>query len=104
MTPLESVLPGGAVAPSRPARKQSEDPKSACAGTENPEIFFPDRADPATAALAACSNCLAVRDCAAEALSTRERYGVWGGMTERDRELWWARQSRRATVARRRGA
>lgn len=86
------------VAPSGEGRRP------ACGDAEEPEVFYPDRSDPATAALAICAGCGVVRECASYALTSRERHGVWGGMTERDRELWWARQSRRSTVAKRRGA
>ncbi|HKX73409.1 MAG TPA: WhiB family transcriptional regulator [Candidatus Saccharimonadales bacterium] len=32
-----------------------------------------------------CNGCLAKTDCLAEALDNREEFGVWGGMTERER-------------------
>lgn len=99
------VVGAAASEPHRPrSRPDHGDRAAACSDIETPEIFFPDRSDPATEALSVCAGCLLVRECATYALSARERYGVWGGMTERDRELWWARQSRRTTVAKRRGA
>lgn len=37
-------------------------------------------------AVAVCQECPVLRDCRSHALSVREPYGVWGGLTEDDRE------------------
>ncbi|RLU79258.1 hypothetical protein CTZ27_37070 [Streptomyces griseocarneus] len=57
---------------------------------EDPELFFPARHDgPGVAqireAKAICRRCPVVEDCHAWALSTDQEYGVWGGMSERER-------------------
>ena len=60
--------------------------KAACRGLD-PSTFFPDpdddeAADPAKAVCAVCP----VRElCLEHALGFREREGVWGGATERER-------------------
>lgn len=76
----------------------------ACADVADPDVFFPDRSEAATEALRVCVSCEVVRACATYALTTRERHGVWGGLTERDRERLWARQARRAAQPGQRGA
>jgi len=38
------------------------------------------------AAKAICRRCPVIQECAAYALSSQEPYGVWGGMTESERE------------------
>ena len=51
----------------------------------DPELFFPDRSDPATAAKRICSRCPVMEQCLAEALRNGEEFGVWGNTTERER-------------------
>lgn len=70
--------------------------RGACRG-ENPDLFFhPDgdrglsRTARELAAKAVCARCPVVEQCAQHALSVREPYGVWGGMTEDEREQVYA--------------
>ena len=44
------------------------------------------RAERDKAAQEVCEGCPVVAECAAHALNVREPYGVWGGLTEEDRE------------------
>lgn len=60
---------------------------------ENPEVFFhpegergPARRDRDSAAKEVCASCPVLRMCREHALRVREPYGVWGGMTEDERE------------------
>lgn len=78
--------------------------KAACRG-EDPNIFFhPEgergaaRAARDAAAKAICASCPVIRQCAEHALAVREPYGVWGSLTEDDRESELA-QSRRLANA-----
>jgi WhiB family redox-sensing transcriptional regulator len=57
------------------------------------ELFFhpegergPSRASREAAAKAICQTCPVIRQCAEHALRAREPYGVWGGMSEADRD------------------
>jgi len=43
------------------------------------------------AAKAVCARCLVVDVCGAYAVAARERYGVWGGLSEADRRRIWQR-------------
>jgi WhiB family redox-sensing transcriptional regulator len=57
---------------------------SACKETD-PTIFFATTRDDERAALVVCSSCSVKDECLNFAVETRERFGVWGGTTERER-------------------
>jgi len=48
--------------------------------------FFPQNRQEEREALAICSICPVVEDCLDHAIQTNERFGVWGGTTERQRK------------------
>ena len=54
-----------------------------CAG-EDPDALFGETKDQ-RAAKEICARCPVVAECLAEALDNRIEWGVWGGMTERER-------------------
>jgi WhiB family redox-sensing transcriptional regulator len=56
----------------------------ACRGLDA-GIFYPDNDDEAEAAKQVCNQCSVQQVCLDYALSEREKAGVWGGATERDR-------------------
>lgn len=58
---------------------------SACREAD-PSIFFASTRDDERAALAVCSTCAVKDDCLDFAIYSRERFGVWGGTTERERK------------------
>lgn len=55
-----------------------------CAGTD-PEAFFPEKGGSTKAAKATCARCLVAAECLDWAMASGERYGIWGGVSERDR-------------------
>ena len=57
---------------------------AACRGLD-PEIFYPVTDDEADAAKSVCDVCAVRETCLEHALGSRERDGVWGGATERER-------------------
>ena len=64
---------------------------------ENPDVFFhpegergPARRNRDLAAKQVCAVCPVLAQCRAHALQVREPYGVWGGMTEDEREAVYA--------------
>ncbi|MEM9041902.1 MAG: WhiB family transcriptional regulator [Actinomycetota bacterium] len=66
----------------------------ACKGLDS-SIFYPDDEQAAEMAKSICDSC-GVRDtCLEHALTVREKAGVWGGASERDRRRI-LRQRRRA--------
>ncbi len=56
----------------------------ACRGLE-PSIFYPDDDDDALEAKSVCADCRVRVACLEHALARREKQGVWGGATERER-------------------
>jgi WhiB family transcriptional regulator, redox-sensing transcriptional regulator len=56
----------------------------ACKGLD-PGIFYPDETDEALDAKAVCGECGVRVACLEHALTFREKQGVWGGATERER-------------------
>jgi WhiB family redox-sensing transcriptional regulator len=56
----------------------------ACRGLDA-AIFYPDDDDDALAAKDVCATCSVRAACLEHALSSREKAGVWGGATERER-------------------
>ena len=56
----------------------------ACRGLDS-GIFYPDDDVEAQAAKSVCETCVVKQTCLDHALSFREKAGVWGGATERDR-------------------
>lgn len=60
--------------------------RAACRGIDV-EIFYPatDEDDDAEPAKAVCAECPVRQACLEHALAHREREGVWGGATERER-------------------
>lgn len=58
--------------------------RGACNGLD-PAVFFPDSEENAEEAKAICDICSVRLSCLEHALAMRERDGVWGGMTERER-------------------
>lgn len=57
---------------------------SACKGVD-PDIFYPVSDEEAEVAKAVCAQCPVRQPCLEYALGTRERDGVWGGATEKER-------------------
>lgn len=56
----------------------------ACRGLD-PEIFFPESDERVREAKEICFGCGVRVSCLEHALAHREKVGVWGGMTERER-------------------
>src|SRR4051794_13649896 len=78
---------------------------AACAGLGTDRFYHPDgergtgRATREAAAKAVCARCPVIRECAAHALAVRELYGVWGGMSEDDRDVILGRGRPAASTA-----
>lgn len=68
-------------------------PDSAECNGANPELFFPERGTSTREAKTICGCCPAVKECLIRALTGNERFGIWGGLSERER-----RRLRRAKV------
>jgi WhiB family redox-sensing transcriptional regulator len=51
----------------------------------DPELFYPDTGHSSRDGRAVCARCPVRAECLAYAIEHHERYGVWGGMSERQR-------------------
>jgi len=58
--------------------------KALCAQTD-PEAFFPEKGGSTREAKRVCAKCEVRSECLEYALNNDERFGIWGGMSERDR-------------------
>ena len=58
--------------------------RAACRGV-NPDVFYPASDEDAEPAKVICNACPVRQACVEHALATRERDGIWGGVTERER-------------------
>ena len=63
-----------------------------CMGVD-PELFFPERGSSTREAKEVCRGCVVRIECLEFAIANSEKFGIWGGMSERER-----RRVRRARV------
>ena len=78
-----SIAPLAAVAPTDGQWVSDWPALGRCAGTDPDALFVQGKAQ--RAAKAVCKGCPVVAECLADALDHRTEFGVWGGMTERER-------------------
>lgn len=57
---------------------------ASCRG-KNADLFFPDRGASTREAKRICGQCEVRIECRDYAISHNERFGIWGGMSERER-------------------
>ena len=69
-----------------------------CMGVD-PDLFFPERGASTREAKEVCRGCVVREDCLEYALANGEKFGIWGGLSERER-----RRLRRARALSRRVA
>ncbi len=55
-----------------------------CMGVD-PELFFPERGASTREAKEVCRGCVVQQDCLEYALTNGEKFGIWGGLSERER-------------------
>ena len=55
-----------------------------CAQTD-PEAFFPEKGGSTREAKRVCASCEVRAECLEYALASDERFGIWGGLSERER-------------------
>ena len=66
-----------------------------CAQTD-PEEFFPDKGGGTRQAKHVCAACTVRTECLEYALAHDERFGIWGGMSERERRRYQKEHKERA--------
>ena len=81
--PLELGVPGtpGYLGDDKPLSWQAD---ALCAQTD-PEAFFPEKGGSTRDAKQICLSCDVRAECLAYALENDERFGIWGGLSERER-------------------
>ena len=65
----------------------------------DPELFFPERGASTREAKEVCRGCVVKGECLEYALANGEKFGIWGGLSERER-----RKVRRSRALARRAA
>lgn len=58
--------------------------RALCAQTD-PEAFFPEKGGSTREAKKVCTSCDVRSECLEYALANDERFGIWGGLSERER-------------------
>ena len=66
------------------AGEQAWRERALCAETD-PEAFFPEKGGSTREAKKVCTGCEVRAECLEFALSNDERFGIWGGLSERER-------------------
>ena len=66
------------------ADAQSWQEQALCAETD-PEAFFPEKGGSTREAKKICTGCEVKAQCLEYALANDERFGIWGGLSERER-------------------
>ena len=66
-------------APERTWQRQAN-----CMGVD-PDLFFPERGASTREAKEVCRGCVVREDCLEYALTNSEKFGIWGGLSERER-------------------
>jgi WhiB family redox-sensing transcriptional regulator len=87
VTALPGVVDDEAV-----SNEQEWQERALCAQTD-PEAFFPEKGGSTREAKRICAGCEVRAECLDYALANDERFGIWGGLSERER-----RRLRRAAV------
>ncbi|ACU40133.1 transcription factor WhiB [Actinosynnema pretiosum] len=77
----ELVVIGGSF---DPADEQDWQERALCAQTD-PEAFFPEKGGSTREAKRICLGCEVRSECLEYALAHDERFGIWGGLSERER-------------------
>lgn len=78
--------------------------QGACREATTEQFFHPQgergasRRNRAARAKAICASCPVMAECRSHALAVREPYGVWGGLTEEEREAVYQRSKKTAAV------
>ena len=81
--PVDAGLTAGSASGSD-ADEQGWQESALCAETD-PEAFFPEKGGSTREAKRICIGCEVKGECLEYALGSDERFGIWGGLSERER-------------------
>ena len=79
-----AVLDFGVTAFAAEDEDESWQDRALCAQTD-PEAFFPEKGGSTREAKKICTGCEVKAECLEYALANDERFGIWGGLSERER-------------------
>lgn len=82
--PIRIELLRGPESAAEPAEEPDWQERALCAQTD-PEAFFPEKGGSTREAKRICSGCEVRAECLEYALAHDERFGIWGGLSERER-------------------
>jgi WhiB family redox-sensing transcriptional regulator len=82
--PTYAADPFGYSAGDEPVSDASWRLDALCAETD-PEAFFPEKGGSTREAKRVCAGCAVRSECLEYALANDERFGIWGGLSERER-------------------
>ena len=71
--------------------------KANCMGVD-PDLFFPERGASTREAKEVCRGCVVREDCLEYALANGEKFGIWGGLSERERRRLRRQRAHAAAV------
>jgi WhiB family redox-sensing transcriptional regulator len=85
--PAESfvVIEGGVMDGGQEAAEEPDWQERALCAQTDPEAFFPEKGGSTREAKRICSGCDVRAECLDYALAHDERFGIWGGLSERER-------------------
>jgi len=91
--PFLTLLPDAYAAPAEPSAPSpwtvldagDEWRQDALCAETDPEAFFPEKGGSTREAKRVCSGCSVRAQCLEAALANDERFGIWGGLSERER-------------------
>ncbi|WP_275585541.1 WhiB family transcriptional regulator [Blastococcus saxobsidens] len=94
--PATTVWPEAPAWTEEPAGEESWRMDALCAETD-PEAFFPEKGGSTRDAKRVCTGCPVRAQCLEFALANDERFGIWGGLSERERRR--LRQQRGGSIS-----
>ncbi|MDA8148939.1 MAG: WhiB family transcriptional regulator [Actinomycetota bacterium] len=65
-------------------QERSWQARANCMGVD-PDLFFPERGASTREAKEVCRGCVVQDDCLEYAIANGEKFGIWGGLSERER-------------------
>jgi WhiB family transcriptional regulator, redox-sensing transcriptional regulator len=87
ITPMPRVARGGVlvdIASLCDRQEREWQSRANCMGVD-PDLFFPERGASTREAKEVCRGCVVREDCLEYALANGEKFGIWGGLSERER-------------------
>jgi WhiB family redox-sensing transcriptional regulator len=83
--PVQLGVPGVRRQPESDEESQLSWQTDALCSQTDPEAFFPEKGGSTRDAKRVCSTCDVRAECLEYALQNDERFGIWGGLSERER-------------------